>query len=75
MSYQLRKETKELLSKRIGIPYEQLLEMDDEEIENYIEKKTGKRITWTESAKVDGLPIETIEEVNISLRKNDGWDR
>ena len=75
MSYQLRKETKELLSRRIGIPYEELLQMTDEEIDNYIEKKTGKKITWPEGAKVDGLPIKTIEEVEESFKKNNGWER
>ena len=75
MSYELRKETKELLSKRIGIPYEKLLQMTDEEIDNYIEKKTGKKITWPEGAKVDGLPIKTIEEVEESFKKNNGLER
>ena len=75
MSYSLRKETKELLSRRIGIPYEKLLEMTDEEIDNYIEKKTGKKITWPEGAKVDGLPIKTIEEVEESFKKNNGLER
>ena len=34
------------LSKRIGIPYEKLIQMEDEEIDAYIEQKTGKKITW-----------------------------
>lgn len=63
MSYRLSEKTKELLSKRIGIPYERLLEMDDEEIEVYIEQKTGKKITWPKGAKVDGLPIITMEDM------------
>lgn len=41
MSFKLSNETKEILSKRIGIPYEKLITMDDEEIEAYIEQKTG----------------------------------
>ena len=36
MSYQLSNKTKELLSKRIGIPYEKLIQMEDEEIDAYI---------------------------------------
>ena len=43
MSYQLSNKTKELLSKRIGIPYEKLIQMEDEEIDAYIEQKTGKK--------------------------------
>lgn len=46
MSYQLSDKTKELLSKRIGIPYKKLIQMEDEEIDAYIEQKTGKKITW-----------------------------
>ena len=51
MSFKLSNKTKELLSKRIGIPYEKLIHMDDEEIEAYIEKKTGKKITWPKEQK------------------------
>ena len=69
MSYQLKLETKKLLSQRIGIPYEKLIQMDDEEIEDYIEKKTGKKITWPKGAKVDGLPVETIEETTKKMDK------
>ena len=67
MSSKLSETTKELLSKRIGIPYEQLLKMDDEEIEAYIEKKTGKKITWPKGTKVDGLPIRTIDDVEKKI--------
>lgn len=67
MSHQLSKMTKELLSKRIGIPYEQLIQMDDEEIEAHIERKTGKKITWPKGAKVDGLPIRTKEDTNKEI--------
>ena len=72
MSFKLSSKTKELLSKRIGIPYEKLIRMDDEEIEAYIEKKTGKKITWPKGAKVDGLPIKTLEEVDKEI---DSWGR
>ena len=69
MSFQLSDKTKELLSKRIGIPYEELIKMDDEEIEAYIEKKTGKKIEWPKGAKVDGLPIRTMEDVDKKIDK------
>ena len=80
MSYQLSNKTKELLSKRIGIPYEKLIQMEDEEIDAYIEKKTGKKITWPKGAKVDGLPIRTIEDVDQRMdemvsKEDSGWDR
>ena len=51
MGFKLSSKTKEILSKRIGIPYEKLIQMDDEEIEAYIEQKTGKKITWPKGAK------------------------
>ena len=53
--------------------------MDDDEIRLDLEKKTGKKVKWPKAAKVDGLPIKTMEEVNKSLDKiiksNNGWDR
>ena len=72
MSFKLSRKTMVLLSKRIGIPYEKLIRMDDEEIEAYIEKKTGKKITWPKGAKVDGLPIKSTEEVDKEI---DSWGR
>lgn len=72
MSYHLINETKELLSKRIGVLYEKLIQMDDEEIEAYIEKKTGKKIEWPKGAKVDGLPIRTMEDVDKEIDKITG---
>lgn len=72
MSYELSSKTRELLSKRIGIPYEKLIQMEDEEIETYIEQKTGKKITWPKGAKVEGLPIRTMEDID---KKIDEWER
>lgn len=72
MSYELSSKTRELLSKRIGIPYEKLIQMEDEEIEAYIEQKTGKKITWPKGAKVEGLPIRTMEDID---KKIDEWER
>lgn len=72
MGFKLSSKTKEILSKKIGIPYEKLIQMDDEEIEAYIEQKTGKKITWPNGAKVDGLPIMTMEDVD---KKIDEWER
>lgn len=72
MGFKLSSKTKEILSKRIGIPYEKLIQMDDEEIEAYIEQKTGKKITWPKGAKADGLPIMTMEDVD---KKIDEWER
>ena len=72
MSFELSSETKKILSKRIGIPYDKLIQMDDEEIEAFIEQKTGKKITWPKGAKINGLPIKTMEDVN---KKVDEFER
>ena len=72
MSFELSSKTKKMLSERIGIPYEKLIQMDDEEIEAFIEQKTGKKITWPNGAKVNGLPIKTMENVN---KKIDEFER
>lgn len=62
MSYKLSNKTKEIISNRIGIPYEKLIQMEDEEIDAYIEKKTGKKITWPKGAKIEGESITSLEE-------------
>ena len=61
MSFKLSNKTKEILSKRIGIPYEKLIHMDDEEIEAYIEKKTGKKITWPKGGKSRWFAYKNFE--------------
>ena len=43
--------------------------MEDEEIDAYIEKKTGKKITWPKGAKVGELPIRTMEDVNKKINE------
>jgi hypothetical protein len=70
--FKLSNKTKELLSERIGIPYEKLMQMDDDEIDAYIEQKTGKKITWPKGTKIDGLPVRTMQEVDKQI---DGWER
>ena len=53
--------------------------MDDEDIEKYIEKKTGKKIKWPKGAKIEGLPIRTMEDVDRKIDnlivKDNGRDR
>ena len=77
---ELSERTKRNISELLGIPYEQLIDMDDIEVKKYVEKKTGKKITWPKHAKVDGLPIRTMEDVNKGLdkiikKKDDDWER
>ena len=67
MSFESSSKTKKILSERIGIPYDKLIQMNDEEIEAFLEKKIGKKITWPKEAKIDGLLIETMEDVNNEL--------
>ncbi len=67
MSYQLKDETKKLISKRIGLSYEELKNMSDEEIDAYIEKKTGKKMTWPKGAKMNGLSIKTLDDKEKEL--------
>ena len=72
MSFELSNETKKILSESIGIPYEKLIQMDDEEINAFIEQKIGKKITWPKGAKIDGLPIRTMEDIDKQI---DEWER
>ena len=57
--YKLSEETKKHLSETIGIPYEKLITMDDDEITAYIEQKNGKK--WdTLHQMLDFQVLETI---------------
>ena len=69
MSYKLSDKAKEYMSRSIGIPYEKLQEMDDEELTKYIEEKIGKKLIWPKEAKADGLPIRIMEDVDKKAEK------
>ena len=73
--YKLSEETKKRLSESIGIPYEKLITMDNDEITAYIEQKNGKKMGWSkpdsrfsgsgdDSVLIDQGKIRTIEDVD-----------
>ena len=73
----LSNETKRALSRIIGIPYDVLIKMDDEEIDQHIKEKVGTKIKWPKGATVDGYPIRPIEDVdrwieNLVKKRNVG---
>ena len=78
MGYNLDEKMKLIISRKIGIPYQELLEMDDEEIKKHIEEKTGKKIQFPEDGIVDGYHIRTMEEVDkridLALKRNSFMD-
>ena len=41
-----RNRWKEIISKRIGVPYEEIEDMKLDETIQYIEQKTGKKFNW-----------------------------
>ena len=76
--YELSDETKKHLSEIIGIPYEQLIQMDNEEITAYIEQKNGKKLTYSkpritgsgdDSVLLDRERLITMEDVDKRLDK------
>ena len=78
--FELSDETKESLSKIIGIPYDKLITMDDDEITAYIEKKNGKKIGYSkpdirhsgsgdDSVLIDKGRFTTMEEVDKKIDK------
>ncbi len=75
MSYQLNEKTKKHVSERIGIPYEQLIHMDWEEIDKHIEKKIGKKLTFPKEARI--LKMEEVDKKldSIMKQKEDDWER
>ena len=76
--YKLNEETKKLLSETIGIPYEKLITMDDDEITAYIEQKKGKKMGYSKPNPMfsgsgdDSVLIDagrTIEDVDRKIEK------
>ena len=73
--YKLSEETKKRLSDTIGIPYEKLIKMDDDEITAYIEQKNGKKMRFSrpnpmfsgsgdDSVLIDRGRFRTIDDVD-----------
>ena len=65
----LSEKTKQIISEGIGIPYIDLIRMDDDEITAIVEKKIGRKIKWKSGAMVDGLPIVTSDEIDRRIDK------
>ena len=59
--YSLSDTTKKIISRRVGLPFE-LLDLVDEDIENFVKHKTGKEMTIPVGAKVDGYPVTSFEK-------------
>ncbi|MBQ8909381.1 MAG: hypothetical protein IJY90_03750 [Clostridia bacterium] len=78
--YKLSDETKKALSDVIGIPYEKLITMDDDEITAYIEQKNGKKMGWSkpnpmftgsgdDSVLIDRGRLITMEDVDRRMEE------
>lgn len=78
----LSEETKKSISETVGIPFDELIEMDDEQILAHIEKKTGKKVTFSkepphvslmgtgdDSVLIDQGKIRTMEDVDAKIEK------
>lgn len=59
--YSLSDTTKKIISRRVGLPFE-LLDLVDEDIENFVKHKKGKEMTIPVGAKVDGYPVTSFEK-------------
>ena len=57
-SYQLSEKTKQAISRNVGIPYEELINMDWDDIDKHIENKTGKKLTYDTRLWIDGIPLD-----------------
>ena len=78
--YKLSDEVKQRLSKKMGIPYEKLIQMDDDEVTAYLEKKNGKKLGHSEprvlivgsgddSVLIDKGRYITMEDVDKRIEK------
>lgn len=72
--YQLSEKTKENISKAIGLPFDEIVNMDFEDLEKNIEQRIEKKPTYDLRLRIDGIPIDeehiiTIEQVDKKLDK------
>ena len=72
--YQLSEKTKENISKAIGLPFDEIVNMDFEDLEKHIKQRIEKKPTYDLRLRIDGIPIDeehiiTIEQVDKELDK------
>ena len=58
-----------IIGKILDIEPEKIADMEQEEIEEEIKKKTGKNVQWRKDVRVDCYPIITPEEFNEKMDK------
>lgn len=46
MKHELNQQTRNSLFKKVGLTYEQMQQMDAEEIDSFIEKRIGKKLAY-----------------------------
>ncbi len=59
-SYSFNDTTRNFISRQVGLPFE-LIYLIDEDIENFVKHKTGKEITISQNAKIDCVPVTSLE--------------
>ena len=59
-SYNFNGTTRNFISRQVGLPFE-LIYLIDEDIENFVKHKTGKEITIPQNAKIDCVPVTSLE--------------
>ena len=59
-SYSFNDTTRNFISRQVGLPFE-LIYLIDEDIENFVKHKTGKEITIPQNAKIDCVPVTSLE--------------
>lgn len=64
-TFRLSEETKENIGNNIGMSLDKLAELDADAQFRYIEDKVGKALSYPRECCVDGLPIRTIDEIEI----------
>lgn len=59
-SYSFNDTIRNFISRQVGLPFE-LIYLIDEDIENFVKHKTGKEITIPQNAKIDCVPVTSLE--------------
>lgn len=67
--WELSEKTIRSLEEDIGLSIEEIRNLSLDEKIAYVEKKTGKPLKWPENARIDGMRICTMEEVDKRMAK------
>lgn len=67
-AYRLKKRTKEMIAKTVGLPFE-MLYLVDENVDDFVLYKKGEKMNYPKNAKINGYSIMSFEDDKKLIKK------